>query len=282
MIYHLIYVAAALVMMVLPVQAAESPQSATSFVHSDHLLVEEAAECTNCHLPEATSIEPERKVCQACHDQPFVDQVVFPGLKTHGLTWALEHRQAAKAKAIDCEACHEQKFCMECHKEGPADAMGKFSNNMVNVHRSDFHITHPIAARSNPQRCASCHETKYCQDCHDNFAPADLAIQSHRRGWSDLKGGVNHGYVTENLGTVSCQLCHPDSVLPQHEWSSRHAREARKNLMTCQACHPEGDVCMKCHSALSGLMINPHPSNWDSNKDRIKKASNGRTCRKCH
>ena len=46
------------------------------------------------------------------------------------------------------------------------DEMGELGNAMVNVHRSDFHVTHPIAARSDPQRCSSCHEPGFCQDCH--------------------------------------------------------------------------------------------------------------------
>jgi hypothetical protein len=71
-------------------------------------------------------------------------------------------------------------------------------------------------------------------------------------------------------------------VLPTHEWYPNHAREARKNLATCQACHPEGDVCLTCHSARTGLRVNPHPRDWDDIKDRLRDASDNRTCRKCH
>jgi hypothetical protein len=156
--------------------------------------------------------------------------------------------------------------------------MGAFSNNMIHVHRSDFHVTHPIAARTDPQLCNSCHEPKFCSDCHNDFAPADLAILSHRRGWSDGTLGGAHAFFDD----TQCQGCHINSVLPTHDWSNRHAREARKNLVTCQACHPEGDVCMTCHSAISGLRVNPHPSDWGSIKDNINKASGGSTCRKCH
>jgi hypothetical protein len=30
------------------------------------------------------------------------------------------------------------------------------------------------------------------------------------------------------------------------------------------------------------LKINPHPSNWSSIKDSVKRASDGRVCRQCH
>lgn len=252
---------------------------AANFDHATHQTYPDTKDCRICHLPEAKSIQPEAKVCNDCHDQEHYNQTVFPGLKTHGPVWALDHRQAAKAKTIACETCHEQHFCVECHKVGPADQIGGFSNSMTNIHRSDFHFTHPIAARTNPQLCSSCHESKYCSDCHNTFAPADLAILSHRRGFSDLAiSGTIHANFTADM----CQSCHPNSVLPSHDWSSSHAREARKNLTTCQACHQEGDVCLKCHSALSGLKVNPHPKDWESMKERVSRASDGRTCRRCH
>ena len=272
MISKVLFFAPLLVLLAMPARAVD-------FVHGDHLVNPDTPTCATCHLPEATSIKPEPAVCLDCHEQSFVDEVSFPGLKTHGPVWAMEHRKSAKGKDPECSACHEQKFCLDCHKAESADQQGSFSNAMVNVHRSDFHVTHPIAARTNPQRCASCHESKFCSDCHNDFAPADLALLSHRRGFSNLVGGLTeHKNYTEDR----CQECHVGSVLPAHEWSRSHAREARKNLSTCQACHPEGDVCMKCHSALSGLRVNPHPKDWDNMKDRLSSASDGRTCRKCH
>lgn len=272
MIRNLSLVLPILLLTVIPARAAD-------FVHSDHVANPETPTCAICHLPEATSIQPEWKVCLECHEQTFLDEVTLPGLRTHGPVWALDHRLAARSKDPDCAACHEQKFCLDCHQVGPADQMGSFSNAMVNVHRSDFHVTHPIAARTKPKLCSTCHESKFCSECHNDFAPADLALLSHRRGFSNLVGGLTeHKNYTEDR----CQECHIGSVLPTHEWSRSHAREARKNLATCQACHPEGDVCMKCHSAVSGLKINPHPKDWDSMKDRLSNASDGRTCRKCH
>jgi hypothetical protein len=119
-------------------------------------------------------------------------------------------------------------------------------------------------------------------DCHNNFRGEDLALKSHRRGWSDLSaGGVNH--QTRFQGDPnSCALCHPGGVLTKHQWTDDHAREARRNLTSCQSCHPDGDVCKKCHSARQGLKANPHPKNWNSNHKRLAKASDERSCRGCH
>ncbi len=255
-----------------------APALAVEFDHATHNSYLEDSDCTACHLAAAQSIVPDTGTCLECHDQAFVDQVSLPGLKTHGPTWSLNHRPFAKGNSYDCYACHQQVDCLECHKSGFADEQGDFGNAMLNVHRSDFQVSHPIAARTDPQLCSSCHEPKFCSDCHNDFAPADLALLSHRRGFTDGTLDGNHAGFDDS----QCQTCHPDSVLPTHQWSSSHAREARKNLVTCQACHPEGDICLKCHSAKSGLGINPHPRDWDDFKNRLDRASDGRTCRKCH
>ncbi|MEJ2034060.1 MAG: cytochrome C [Deltaproteobacteria bacterium] len=265
---------------ILLMMATASPAWADTFNHRDHLQEYIPGEpCDTCHKPEAPTIVPDKSVCLQCHEQDFIKEVKLPATRTHGPVWPLNHREEAKEKAIDCAACHQQQFCLECHIEGYADEMGQFGNKMINVHMGDYFVTHPIPARTNPQLCSTCHENAFCVDCHEQFRRDQLAGVSHRRSWSDLKvGTVPHS----QFSTSQCQSCHPNSVLPAHDWEIGHAREARKNLVTCQACHPEGDVCLKCHSARSGLMVNPHPADWGDIKDRLNGASNGRTCRKCH
>ncbi len=262
------------------------PVFAVQFNHDEHQeLLEDEPRCGYCHKADAKVIVPVEKVCLECHEKEFYDEVSFPGTKTHGPVWSLNHRAPAKSGAIDCSACHEQSYCLECHKAGFADEMGEIGNNMINVHRSEFHVSHPIAARTDPQLCSSCHENRFCVDCHARFAPEDLAIQSHRKGWSMIEvSGASHEVFKNQLNNNPgvCNPCHPGSVLPAHDWSNAHAREARKNLATCQACHPEGDVCLTCHSARTGLGVNPHPKDWGDMKDRLRDASDNRTCRKCH
>lgn len=257
-----------------------SPALAVNFNHTEHLTYMDEVDCVTCHLEGAAEIVPADAVCLACHDQTFVDTVVKPGTKTHGLNWATNHRPFAKSQSADCASCHQQNFCLDCHTSGFADEQGDFGNNMINVHRGEFQVSHPIAARTNPQLCTSCHEPDFCSECHARFAPADLALKSHRRGWSDLEGAT--GVAHETFAANSCQSCHPGSVILGGNWSASHAREARKNLATCQACHPEGDICLTCHSTKSGLGINPHPKDWNDIKNRLENASSGRTCRKCH
>ena len=244
--------------------------------------------CDTCHLAEAKTIVPETDVCLECHSDDEVTDIDLGPTKTHGPVWALNHRAEAKGNAIDCNACHAQKDCLECHKSGFADEMGEFGNNMINVHRDDFQISHPIPARTNQNLCSSCHESRFCNDCHNEwrFKTGNIGSPSHRRsfglGFDNADIDAIHAGIDNTLQCDSCHL--QSSVAPDfHSWSIGHAREARKSLITCQACHPDGDVCLSCHSARGGAgRFNPHPKDWSDFKNRLDRASNGRTCRKCH
>jgi hypothetical protein len=276
------------------------PAMAVVFDHDAHLAYIDDAACVTCHQAGTKSITPAKSVCLECHDQAFVDTVRFPSLKTHDITWALTHRPQAKANANQCASCHQQNDCLQCHKAGFADEQGKFGNHMLNVHRSDFHVTHPIAARSNPQLCTSCHETKFCSDCHNQFNRPRASGPSHQRTFNLLPGSTDLAQFVRTHGPLSldpndpafsvsimaCDTCHTAGTVTQdfHAWQNNHAREARKNLQTCATCHPQGDVCIKCHgSANRGLLgANPHPKGWGDMKGRLDRASGGKTCAKCH
>jgi len=221
----------------------------------------------------------ETKDCNTCHQSSEVTQ-------NHGPFWVKEHRLYKEQLPNNCADCHQQSFCLDCHTGGGIDRDLHVSNSGVDYtpksHRTDFREIHPIKSADNPQSCYRCHDSKrFCNECHTKFNPNDLRIESHRKGWSDLRagqGGPKHATFT----TTQCQQCHPDSVLPKHEWTASHAREARKNLMSCETCHSDGDVCIKCHSAKSGLRISPHPRNWGRVSGKLSRASNDRTCIKCH
>ena len=219
------------------------------------------------------------KDCNDCHKSSGVQA-------NHGGMWTKEHRRYAAEKPNNCQDCHQLSFCLDCHVGGGLDGDMHKSNSgpdyMPRSHRTDFREIHPIAAHDDPQSCFRCHEArKFCEPCHSKFNRNDLALASHRKQFTEIQVtsvGPRHEVFTAG----QCKTCHVDSVLPVHEWSATHAREARKNLSSCQTCHPEGDVCMKCHSAKTGLGINPHPRNWGNIKGRLGRASDNRTCLKCH
>ncbi len=267
------------------------PRRQSIFAHADHLEYVEN-DCAACHREGAESVFPDLENCLDCHEQEFIDDVVFPSLKTHGPVWALNHRPFAKMSDNNCATCHEQQDCLECHSNaGRADEFGELGNNMINVHRSDFQVTHPIAARTDPQLCSSCHETRFCADCHDAFRVGRASGPSHRRTF-DLGLNTDFAQITQIHQSIpagtSCDACHSAGTvaLDFHDWSTGHAREARKDLASCQACHPSGDLCVKCHSAVGGAgtltRINPHGKGWGDRAGRLENASNGKTCKRCH
>jgi len=215
--------------------------------------------------------------CNECH----LEEGVRPN---HQAGWNVDHRLKAVKGESNCAVCHDQSFCLDCHTGGGIDADLGTSNYRSDYvprsHRSDFRELHPIQASRDPASCERCHDVQFCSDCHRKFQPEELQFQSHRRSWSDLEAspGTPHSTFSDS----QCQTCHPNSVLPAKVWSTAHAREARRNLAACESCHPEGEVCMKCHSARTGLKVSPHPKGWGGIKDNINGVTDGKTCRKCH
>ena len=246
--------------------AAAAPKTATS---------DESASNRQSHKDYGGMAIPE---CTGCHKGEGIGP-------THGAYWMTEHRVVASRKQANCADCHDQSFCLDCHKGGGIDTDLKTSNykssTIPNSHRTDFREIHPLKVLDNPQTCYRCHDNRYCQECHAKFKGEDLRVQSHRRSWSDLKT-TDVGPMHSTFNTSQCQTCHPGGLLPKHEWSADHAREARRNLQACQTCHGDGDVCMTCHSARRGLMVNPHPRDWGRVRDKYRSKSNGRSCIKCH
>jgi hypothetical protein len=188
------------------------------------------AECNDCHKGEG--IAPN-------HDADFLRG----------------HRLPASKPQKNCADCHDRSYCADCHFGGGIDADPKKQNfgrdYVPRSHRSDFINIHPVKALDNPQTCTRCHDTGFCNECHNRFPKGSLRIKSH------LRSGNSQSFI----------------------WSSEHATEARRNLQSCQTCHPEGDVCLTCHSAKSGIKINPHPRSFRG--DNLIRRSD-RTCRVCH
>lgn len=189
--------------------------------------------------------------CAECH----IGEGVPPN---HGGGFAQEHRILAARPDSYCFDCHDQGSCQDCHQGGGIEAKLSRSQYKRDIkpesHRSDWVSIHPIQALSSPQQCSRCHEAKFCSDCHGRLDVTALTIRDHARS------GSAQAYIA----------AFPDE----------HAAEARRNLASCQACHPDGDVCLTCHSARTGLRINPHPK--DFNAGRIGSRSNNRSCRVCH
>ncbi len=186
--------------------------------------------------------------CAGCHKAEGV-------APNHDSDWVRGHRVLASKADKNCDQCHAQKFCLDCHAGGGTGddlSVENFGHDYKpKSHRSDWIDIHPIKATDNPQSCKRCHDTGYCNECHSKFPGGDLRIKSHR-----------------SLGSAG----------QQYLWDINHATEARRNLQSCQACHPDGDVCIQCHRSGG---VSPHPRSWGSISG-VYSGRNAQMCLKCH
>ncbi len=207
----------------------------------------EADQCSPCHL--------ETKMGTIKTDLPGA-LLVPPGWMhgaEHDGSFLTDHAAAAAARPGLCAACHLETDCAACHagKVKPAA-----------IHPGDWIQFHPVSSALGKLRCSSCHSYQsFCVTCHRKTgvawdSPSTLGVPSgnvfHPEGWSSLSG------------------------------QSKHAKQAKKNLMGCVSCHTESD-CIACHSASALIPVSPHPStgSWHVQCKALAK-KNKAACLKCH
>ena len=212
------------------------------------------------------------KECNSCHKSEGV-------ALNHDADFVRGHRILAGKAGNNCAQCHEQKWCLDCHKGGSSgdtlsqDGAGR--DYKPKSHRSDFISIHPLKAQGNQQQCYRCHDAvSFCNSCHIRFPKGRMQIKSHMM-FSGPKGPLATG-MTGASSTMTWTL-------------GEHATEARRNLQSCQTCHPEGDVCIQCHSTgrqrfnngtLTGPLKSPHPKDFKAGN--FKNRTNAKMCLKCH
>jgi hypothetical protein len=180
-------------------------------------------DCTSCH------IQPVPAVVQSLQERP---QVRAPGAgltRQQPLSHAPEsfqhdHAALASADPQQCQACHTQRFCEDCH-DAPATP---------SFHPRNFTAQHASAAFGRRLECSTCHETRtFCRSCH---------IQQGMGAQGRLDPGFHDA---------------------QPLWLLRHAQAARQGLESCTSCHTQRD-CMQCHSQLGAFGVNPHGPDFDA------------------
>jgi len=243
--------------------------------------------CSNCHIPGSISIIPQRAICLECHEENEIIETVFGPTKTHTPLWVRQHGIDSQTAGANCSKCHSISFCVDCHKGGELGVDLKKRivrmDTAPSTHTSRFRIVHPLKATAEQiETCFTCHSKQDCIDCHESyknrFPARDLV--SHQTNWAALIAGTDiPDHTTFPLN--QCQDCHPGGALSSSDWSSEHAKEARRSLTNCQTCHPDGNACLDCHSAKTGLMVSPHPGNWRKIQRRFSKES-PEVCAKCH
>ncbi len=234
----------------------------TTFSHEQHLAMK-GIECTTCHqgLDETDLSSPKNmpvmatcttchnnakatNTCEACHTN-FVTLLPEDHKRSD---FARNHRDLARLGALttDCQTCHTEQFCQQCHQTTGLKAFGgkdlvtepspKTSTKdspkqmlLQNIHDLNYRYTHGIDAKARQSDCASCHDAQtFCATCHEaggNITQGRFKPASHMvPGFTTLGPGSGGGL---------------------------HAEEARRDIESCISCHDvEGHdpTCLTCHT----------------------------------
>ena len=89
--------------------------------------------------------------CKDCHSGSGV-------MSNHGAFFVKEHKLLAQRAGNNCADCHQQSFCIDCHKGGGIEpdlqrSPSRRGEYMHKTHRSDFDSIQSIKAADNPQNC---------------------------------------------------------------------------------------------------------------------------------
>ena len=196
---------------------AESPNSCAT-CHTQEV-------CSTCHVDTYKSIAKDFTTASAASPEDL--SITIPG---HSQNFAVAHGQAAVAATPRCAACHDERYCVDCH-----DGSGRPS-----FHPVDFVQRHGAEVAAQLQTCSECHSNEvFCRDCHSTQGFA-VGVQT---------GAVFHDAV-------------PD-------WFLAHGQAARQGLDGCASCHSQTS-CLRCHSAVEGFRINPHGPDFDADAEKAK------------
>jgi hypothetical protein len=220
------------------------------------------ASCLSCHRSGGTA----SGTCATCHlTQPdgtlqtrFAEGSLNPPSWMRGLHhdadfWFV-HRRSAAEDPTRCAVCHRDDECAACHDGRVRDRR---------THPNDYLTLHAVDARTQGDRCTSCHrQTTFCVACHQRIG---AAMDSAPAARSQVRF---HPAAEVWTGRV---------VTSRH-----HGAEARRSLNACVSCHAERD-CVTCHAStrLGGGGFSPHGPGFANRCAALLRASD-RPCRQCH
>ncbi len=210
-----------------------------------------------------------------------------------------------------CLTCHQKDYntlnCSKCHTGLNTISIKRLSRF---THNAGFKKNHGILARTDISTCEQCHQTSFCDTCHNTNAKILPAVRYpeapqrqliHRGDWLAVHS------IDANEDPSSCYRCHSASNCRQchirkgvaagtssnsaspHPAGTDflfntaspqfHGRLARRNINTCAACHSGGTdaVCIQCHK-VGGIGGNPHPADFRSGMNKYK----DKVCITCH
>ena len=139
--------------------------------------------CMNCHATPA-----ETDGCYLCH---MDDESLVP--PSHAESWNIMHGTASETGAENCNSCHQDNYCIDCHK-------GENLDNQS--HPAEFIATHAISWEFRETDCSTCHTMDYCVECHvevNYIIPTTHLLE----GWN---GSLHAQGAQTNYD--NCSVCH--------------------------------------------------------------------------
>lgn len=140
--------------------------------------------CYRCHGLDAKAKAPGK--CSTCHPKDFDLKPV----NHKSADWLPpKHSKAAKQERKNCQMCHQETFCSNCHgmqMPHPADNWTKGAKQ------------HTAIGKANPASCTKCHRQQdFCSTCH-------------HKGYDPGKGAwiQFHPSQVKEKGAESCFECH--------------------------------------------------------------------------
>ena len=253
------------------------PSGEITIDHDQHLALPEIrGQCVPCHAgvvdPKRSPLPPMSKcfgchehqeqwdkgVCTPCHDPAALRRTLPVTFLRHDNAFLRHHGEtmAQSPQAQLCQSCHTQAQCQSCHDVTQGLTVEKRRPDAIEsgqVHRGDFMVRHAMEARSQPEKCLSCHTVQTCDSCHA------------ARGVSANVANAANPHPPEWIGN--------NTTSPNY-----HGVAARRDIVSCAGCHEAGPAtnCIRCHK-VGAYGGNPHPRGWKSSQ-----SESAEMCRYCH
>ena len=148
------------------------------------------------------SAAAEALSCQGCHKESFCkdchvgEQV--GARRYHVANFATRHASTAYGRDVECSTCHNTAaFCRSCHQQSGLASQGNGRSAGYHNAQPQWLQEHGRAARQELNTCASCHQQRYCMQCHSDL------------GWRISPHGPNFNAAQyANRNRQQCMRCH--------------------------------------------------------------------------
>ncbi len=140
-------------------------------------------QCTNCHA---------QRFCTDCH----VGEL--SGRRYHPSNFVASHPAKAYGRDTECSSCHTtEAFCRSCHMQTGVAAKPGVRSTVFHNAQPFWLLEHGRAARQDLTNCTTCHQQKYCLQCH-----SDVGSRINPHG-----AGFNAAMMSKRNSQI-CLVCH--------------------------------------------------------------------------